>query len=162
MLHNNRAYSTNCILYTSVLCIDQFTGLFPARIDDGEEEDDWHFQDFTTKTDLPLRADSWFKQSDEALSSRDFAGIHINIWNREKISLFLVHSLSGGGSHNLGYHAMQEIQHHTGSHLSLLHSPDWTYKTWGCNAHFFMAIRTQDIAAIQLTGRDVHPAARHL
>jgi len=65
------------------------------------------FKDCATKTDVPLRADRWFQQSDEALSSGDYAGIRINIWNRAKIRRFLVHSLSGGGSHNLGYHAMR-------------------------------------------------------
>jgi hypothetical protein len=39
--------------------------------------------------------------------SRDFAWIRINIWNRPKIRQLLVHSLSGGGCHNLGYHAMR-------------------------------------------------------
>jgi hypothetical protein len=38
-----------------------------------------------TKTDVPRMAGSWFQQSDEALSSWDFAGIHINIWNQAKI-----------------------------------------------------------------------------
>ena len=91
-----------------VFCINQyFLGLFLARIDDGVDEDDWHFHDYTTKRDLPLRADRWFQQSEEALSSGDFAGIRINIWNRAKIRRFLTHSLSGGGSHNLGYHAMR-------------------------------------------------------
>ena len=82
--------------------VSNFFGMFPARIDDGMEEDDWHYQDCATKTDVPLRADRWFQQSDEALSSGDYAGIRINIWNRAKICRFLVHSLSGGGSHNLG------------------------------------------------------------
>jgi hypothetical protein len=82
--------------------------LFPARIDDGNEVDDWHVMEHTTRTEVPLRADRWFQQSDEVLSSGDFAGIRINIWNRAKIRRFLVHhSLSGGGSHNLGYHALQ-------------------------------------------------------
>jgi hypothetical protein len=74
------------------------------------EEDNWHPQDYATRTDVPLRADRWFQQSDEALSSGDFAGIRINIWNRAKIRQLLVHSLSGGGSHNLGYHAMRHTQ----------------------------------------------------
>jgi hypothetical protein len=63
--------------------------------------------DHATRTDVPLRADRWFEQSDEVLSSGDFAGIRINIWSRAKIRRFLVHSLHGGGCHNLGYHAMR-------------------------------------------------------
>ena len=84
--------------------------LFPARIDGGMEEEDCHHEDYATKTDVPLRADSWFQQSDVALStmsSGDFARIRINIWNHAKKRRFLVHTLPGGGSHNLGYHAMQ-------------------------------------------------------
>ena len=36
-----------------------------------------------------------------------FAGIRINIWNRAKVRRFITHSLAGGGSHNLGYHALR-------------------------------------------------------
>ncbi len=61
-----------------------------------------------------------------------------------------------------GHSASEEIQHHPGPHLSLLHSSDWAYKTSGCDAHFFMAICTQEIAAIQSRGLCVHLAARHL
>jgi hypothetical protein len=56
----------------------------------------------------------------------------------------------------------EEIQHHAGPHLSLLHTSDWVYKTSGCDVHFFMAICTQETAAIQSPGLCVHPAARHL
>jgi hypothetical protein len=63
--------------------------------------------DHATRTNVPLRADRWFEQSDEVLPSGDFAGIRINIWNRAKIRQFLVHSLRGGGCLNLGYHAMR-------------------------------------------------------
>ncbi len=49
----------------------------------------------TTRIDVPLRANHWFQQSDEILSSGDFAGICINTWNWAKIWLFLVHSLRG-------------------------------------------------------------------
>jgi hypothetical protein len=44
----------------------------------------------------------------------------------------------------------------------LLHSSDWAYKISGCDAHFFMAICTQETAAIQSPGFCVHPAAMHL
>jgi hypothetical protein len=54
-----------------------------------------------------MRADHWFRRSDEQYSNRDFIGIRINIWNSTKFCLFLVHTLCGGGSHNLGYHAMR-------------------------------------------------------
>jgi hypothetical protein len=66
--------------------------------------------DHATRTNVPLRADRWFEQSDEVLSSGDFAGNRLNIWNRAKLRRFLVHSehsLRGGGCHNLGCHAMR-------------------------------------------------------
>ncbi len=75
-----------------------------ARIEDGDDEGNWHVKDHATKTDVPLRADRWFRRSDEQYSNRDFSGIRINIWNSAKVRRFLVH---GGGSHNLGYHAIQ-------------------------------------------------------
>ncbi len=83
----------------------------------------------------------------------------------------------------------EEIQHHTGSNLSLLHSPHCTYRmillhpatphgddqavmptprgrrpyrTLGSDAHFFIAICTREIAAIQSPGHGVDLAARHL
>jgi hypothetical protein len=43
--------------------------LFTARINDGDEEDDWHVMDLSTRTEVPLKADRWFQQSDEELSS---------------------------------------------------------------------------------------------
>ena len=83
---------------------------FPARIDDGDEIDDWDVTDARTGNRVPLRADSWYKgapTSDPIKSSGDFAGIRINIWNRAKVRRFITHSLAGGGSHNLGYHALR-------------------------------------------------------
>ncbi len=47
------------------------------------------------------------RRSDEQYSKGDFSGIRINIWNSAKVRRFLVHTLRGGGSHNLGYHAMR-------------------------------------------------------
>jgi hypothetical protein len=83
---------------------------FPARIDDGDEIDDWDVTDARTGNRVPLRADRWYKgapTSDPIKSSGDFAGIRINIWNRAKVRRFITHSLAGGGSHNLGYHALR-------------------------------------------------------
>ncbi len=61
-----------------------------------------------------------------------------------------------------GHFVSEEIQHHPGPHLSLLHSSDWAYKISGRDANFFMAISTQETAAIQSPGLCVRPAARHL
>ncbi len=58
---------------------------------------------------MSLRADSWFQQGSTSVpikSSGDCTGIRINIWNRAKVRRFITHSLAGGGSHNLGYHAL--------------------------------------------------------
>ncbi len=49
------------------------------------EADNWTIMDHATRTNVPLRADCWFEQSDKVLSSGDFAGIRINIWNYAKI-----------------------------------------------------------------------------
>ncbi len=45
--------------------------------------------------------------ADPALSSGDFSGIRINIWNRAKVRRFITHFLAGGGTHNRGYHALR-------------------------------------------------------
>ena len=83
---------------------------FPARVDDGEEIDSWTVIDHRTGNSVPLRADRWYQSaptSDPITSSGDFTGIRINIWNRAKVRRFMTHSLAGGGSHNLGYHALR-------------------------------------------------------
>ena len=84
---------------------------FPARVDDGEEIDAWTVIDHRTGNSVPLRADRWYQSaptSDPITSSGDFTGIRINIWNRAKVRRFMTHSLAGGGSHNLGYHALND------------------------------------------------------
>ena len=81
-----------------------------ARLEDGFEIDDWHVTDFQTGASVPLRADCWYQDapdSDPILTSGDFAGIRINIWNRAKVRRLLTHSLAGGGTHNRGYHAFR-------------------------------------------------------
>jgi hypothetical protein len=83
---------------------------FAARIDDGDDMDDWNTTDYRTGDSRPLRADRWFQDNPECaptLSSSDFSGIRINIWNRAKVRRLLTHSLAGGGSHNLGYGALR-------------------------------------------------------
>ena len=55
---------------------------FTARIDDGDEIDDWNDTDHRTGVRVPLRADRWYQQdptSDPIESSGDFTGIRINI-----------------------------------------------------------------------------------
>jgi len=41
------------------------------------------------------------------MTSGDFSGIRINIWNRAKVRRLLTHLLAGGGTHNRGYHALR-------------------------------------------------------
>ena len=79
--------------------------LVTARIDDGEETDDWEVTEHRTGESVPLRADRWFQKdpsADPALSSGDYSGIRINIWNRAKVRRFITHFLAGGGTHNRG------------------------------------------------------------
>ena len=47
--------------------------------------------------------------TDPMMSSGDFSGIRINIWNSAKVRLgrLLTHLLAGGGTHNRGYHALR-------------------------------------------------------
>jgi hypothetical protein len=45
--------------------------------------------------------------SDPIMSIGDFSGTRIKIWNRAKALRFITHSLAGGGSHNMGYHALR-------------------------------------------------------
>jgi hypothetical protein len=129
-----------CIFCISQLCI----AWFPAQIDDGDEEDYWHVMDHTTKTFVPPRVDCYFQQSDDILTGGDFVGMSTNIWNSAKIHRFLVQSLSGGGSNNMGYHALR-----------------WETIVHG-NAGKFMAICTQQISADRLPGHCLHPAIRNL
>ncbi len=82
------------------------TTKFAARINYGNDMDDWTSTDYRTGDFRPLRADCWFQDNPESaptLSSSDCFGIHINIWNRTKVRRFLTHPLAGGGSHKLGY-----------------------------------------------------------
>ena len=94
--------------FLHIIHINIFFYIFPARIDDGCDVDNWHVEDYRTGSSIPLRADRWYQHAPESAAtstSGDFAGIRINIWNRAKVRRFLLHSLAGGGSHNLGYHA---------------------------------------------------------
>ena len=83
-----------------------------ARIDDGDEIDDWVVNNYMTGNPVPLRADRWYQRAPTTdpngiTLSGDVSGIRINIWNQAKFRLFLTPSLAGGGSHNLGYHALR-------------------------------------------------------
>ena len=92
-----------------ILCI-LFILIFPARIDDGDDVDDWEVTDHRTGNRVPLRADRWYQrapQADPIITNSDFAGIRINLWNRAMVRRFMTHSLAGGGSHNLGHHALR-------------------------------------------------------
>jgi hypothetical protein len=83
-----------------------------ARIDDGDEIDDWVVNDYRTGNPVPHRADRWYQRAPTTdpngiTFSGTVSGIRINIWNRTKVRRLLTHNLAGGGSHNLGYHALQ-------------------------------------------------------
>jgi hypothetical protein len=80
-----------------ILCILIIFLFVTARIDDGEESDDWEVKDHRTGD----------PSADPAMSSGDFSGIRINIWNRAKVRRFITHFLAGGGTHNRGYHALR-------------------------------------------------------
>ena len=70
--------------------------LVTARIDDGEETDDWEVTEHRTGESVPLRADRWFQKdpsADPVMSSGDLSGIRINIWNRAKVRRFITHFL---------------------------------------------------------------------
>ena len=76
-----------------------------ARIDDGDEIDDWVVNDYRTGNPMPLtgRADRWYQRAPTAdpngkALSGDVSGIRINIWNRAKVRRLLTHNLVGGGS----------------------------------------------------------------
>ena len=93
-----------------IFCILFIFVFFIARIDDGDETDDWEVKDYRTGQIVPLRADRWFQKdpsADPMMSSGDFSGIRINIWNRAKVRRLLTHLLAGGGTHNRGYHALR-------------------------------------------------------
>jgi hypothetical protein len=92
--------------------------IFAARIDDGDEMDDWTTTDYRTGNSCQFLTDRLFQDNPESspmLNTSGFAGIlinicagiPINIWNRAKFCCFLTHSLAGGGSHNLGYGALK-------------------------------------------------------
>jgi hypothetical protein len=105
----SRAYSAYLSIF-DILCILIIFLFVTARIDDGEESDDWEVKDHRTGESVPLRADRWFQKdpsADPAMSSGDFSGIRINIWNRAKVRRFITHFLAGGGTHNRGYHALR-------------------------------------------------------
>ncbi len=58
--------------------------IFAARIDDGDDMDDWTSTDYHTGNSRPLQPGRWSQDNAESapiLSTSDFAGIRINIWN---------------------------------------------------------------------------------
>jgi hypothetical protein len=72
--------------------------------------DNWDFTDHMKGKRVPLRADSWYQKdptSDPIISSGNFSGIQINIWNRAKVRRFITHSLTGGGRHSMGCRALR-------------------------------------------------------
>ena len=93
-----------CIFVNFYLFLILIIFLFvTAQICDGDEIDDWEVKDHRTGESVPLRADRWFPKdpsADPAMTSGDFSGIRINIWNRAKVRRFITHFLAGGGTHN--------------------------------------------------------------
>jgi hypothetical protein len=99
------AYSAYLSIF-GIFCILIIFLFVTARIDDGDETDDWEVKDHRsdrTGESVPLRADRWFQKdpsADPVMSSGNFSGIRINIWNRAKVRRFITHFLAGGGTHN--------------------------------------------------------------
>ncbi len=104
-------YGIFCIFVKfSIFCILFITVYFTERIEDEDQIDDWNVTDNRTGERVPRIADSGYQKeptSDPIMSCSEFSGIRIIIWNRAKVRLFITHSLAGGGSHNMGYHALR-------------------------------------------------------
>jgi hypothetical protein len=58
----SRAYSAYLSIF-DILCILIIFLFVTARIDDGEETDDWEIKDHRTGESVPLRADRWFQKT---------------------------------------------------------------------------------------------------
>ncbi len=46
-----------------------------------------------------------------------------------------------------GHSVPSSVQQQQGSHLSLLHPPDWAYKTYGSNEQFLMPLVEKNLYA---------------
>ena len=71
------AYSAYLSIFV-MFCILIIILFVTARIDDGDETDDWEVKDHRTGESMPLRADRWFQKdpsADPVMSSGDFSGI---------------------------------------------------------------------------------------
>ena len=78
-------------------------------MDDGDDEP-WTRVDPRTGDNEILRADRFHRPDPNANPEDDGSqacmGIRVNIWNRAKVRRLLTHSLVGGGTHQLGYDAV--------------------------------------------------------
>ena len=78
-------------------------------MDDGDDEP-WTRSNPRTGVEEILRADRFHRPDPNLNDTEDAAqacmGIRVNIWNRAKVRRLLTHSLVGGGTHQLGYDAL--------------------------------------------------------
>ncbi len=76
-------------------------------MDDGDDAP-WTQLDSRTGEHVALRADRFHRHNpnENENSSQACMGIRVNIWNRAKVRRFITHSLIGGGTHQLGYDAL--------------------------------------------------------
>ena len=76
-------------------------------MDDGDDAP-WTQYDPRTGEHVVLRADRFHRPDPigKKNSSQACMGIRVNIWNRAKARKLITHSLVGGGTHQLGYDAL--------------------------------------------------------
>ena len=76
-------------------------------MDDGDDEP-WTRSNPRTGVEEILRADRCHRPdpNDTEDAAQACMGIRVNIWNRAKVRRLLTHSLVGGGTHQLGYDAL--------------------------------------------------------
>ena len=80
---------------------------FSDRVDDGDDAP-WTQYNPRIGEQVVLRADRFHRTdpNEKENSSQACMGIRANIWNRAKVRKLITHSLIGGGTHQLGYDAL--------------------------------------------------------
>ena len=76
-------------------------------MDDGDDAP-WTHHDPRTGEHVVLRADRFHRPdpNEKENSSQACMGIRVNIWNRAKVRKVITHYLVSGGTHQLGYDAL--------------------------------------------------------
>ena len=79
------------------------------RVDDGDDAP-WTQYNPRTAEQVVLRADRFHRtdpnEKENSPQACTMMGIRVNIWNRAKVRKLITHSLIGGGTHQLGYDAL--------------------------------------------------------